>query len=117
MASNPLENHILRNRRPEAVLSGPPVPPKPNATPSLSQRRGLPPPEVPKQLKPLPPVPLPGAIGSKPLPRPPDRIRVGTTVLWIAGFGVWFVLVVVMLPVVMEREAMIGFNAWLRELW
>jgi hypothetical protein len=35
-------------------------------------------------------------------------------VLWVLGFVVWFVVVVVMLPVVMEREAMIGVNAWLR---
>ena len=87
------------------------MPPKP----SLSQRRGRLPPEPPRQLKPLPAVPQSDSVMEwKPLPRPPERARLGTTVLWVLGFVVWFVVVVVMLPVVMEREAMIGVNAWLR---
>jgi hypothetical protein len=77
------------------------VPPKP----SLSQRRGRLPPKPPQQLKPLPPVPPSPAVTEwKPLPRPPERARLGTTLLWVLGFAVWFVAVVVMLPVVMERE-------------
>jgi hypothetical protein len=35
----------------------------------------------------------------------------------VLGFAVWFAVVVVMLPVVMEREAMVGMNAWLRKRW
>lgn len=50
----------------------------------------------------------------KPLPRPPGGLKSGTTALWVAAFLVWFLLIVVMLPVVMERDAMIRMNAWLR---
>jgi hypothetical protein len=90
------------------------VPPKP----SLSQRRGRSTPKPPQQLKPLPPVPQsPSVTEWKPLPRPPERARLGTTLLWVLGFAVWFAVVVLMLPVVMEREAMVGVNAWLRKRW
>lgn len=104
----------LRNRRPQASLDGPPVPPKPGIKLSLSQRRGVTPPQPPKQLKPLPPVPRFGPFESKPLPQIPENVNIGTTALWIVAFVVWFLLIVVMLPIIMEREAMIGVNAWLR---
>ena len=128
MPSYPAEHQALRNRRPAAVDERPPVPPKQKSSPtlptkcslSLSRRRGLRIPELPKQMKPLPPVPQSHAEedvvwpGLKPLPRPPAKLHIGTTALWVAGFVVWFLLVVVMLPVIVEREAMISMNAWLR---
>lgn len=107
----------LRNRRQQSIADGPPVPPKPSKKLSLSQRRGLVPPEPPKQLKPLPPVPQLLPTESKPLPRLPYKLKLGKTALWFAVFAVWFVLIVVMLPIIMEREAMIGVNAWLRGWW
>jgi hypothetical protein len=117
--SSDLSNNqsLLRNRKPPPPTEGPPVPPKLNAQPSLSQRRGIGPLDPPKQLKPLPPVPQSDVPGSKPLPRPPQRVKLGATVLWIGAFAVWFLLIVAMLPVVMERDAMIGLNAWLWAWW
>ena len=128
MPTTPAPCQTLRNRKPPVLHHDPPpVPPKADtapklttAAPSLSQRRGVQTPEAPRRLKPLPPVPLTragrgdGGLDVKPLPRPPGGLKSGTTALWIAAFVVWFLLIVVMLPVVMEREAMIGMNAWLR---
>ncbi|KAF1926762.1 uncharacterized protein M421DRAFT_206125 [Didymella exigua CBS 183.55] len=107
----------IRNRRSHPISDGPPVPPKPSTELSLSQRRGLPPPEPPEHLKPLPPIPRPEPIESKPLPRTPGKIKIGTTALWVVAFAIWFLLIVVMMPVIMEREAMIRVNAWLRGWW
>lgn len=96
----------------------PPVPPKPHAKSSLSQRRGLQPPDPPKQLRPLPPVPQIGLeLDFKPLPQRPQQVQVYTTALFVAAFAVWFLLIVVMLPIIMEREAMVGLNTWLRRWW
>ncbi|KAF3045402.1 hypothetical protein E8E11_007669 [Didymella keratinophila] len=117
MSGDGTASQNLRNRRLPPIADGPPVPPKPNAKLSLFQRRALAPPEPPRQLKPLPPVPQPPSIESKPLPRPPHKLKLGITALWILAFTVWFLLVVVMLPIIMEREAMIGVNAWLRGWW
>ncbi|KAF2627080.1 hypothetical protein BU25DRAFT_68591 [Macroventuria anomochaeta] len=117
MSNNFSGSHTLRNRKLQTNLDGPPVPTKLDTKPSLFQRRGLQLPDPPRQLKPLPAVPLPDSVEYKPLPRPPESIKLGTTLLWIAGFAVWFMVVVVMLPVIMEREAMIGVNAWLRGKW
>jgi hypothetical protein len=117
MSSDRPAPQTLRNRRPQPFADGPPVPPKPSTELSLSQRRGLAPPQPPRQLKPLPPVPQLQLIESKPLPRPPDKLKLGTTALWIAAFAAWFLLIVVMMPIIMEREAMIGVNVWLRGWW
>jgi hypothetical protein len=99
--------------------AGPPVPPK--ALPALPKdphtqlrnRRPQPPPKDQKVL-PLPP-------SLKPLPQlPPNRDtspNYRTTLFWVLGFCVWFLIIVVMLPVIMERDAMPGFNRWLRKFW
>lgn len=107
----------LRNRKAPS-RAGPPVPPKPTVSLSLSQRRGRAAPTPPAQLKPLPQIPASRREDElKPLPRPPARLRLGETALWVVGFAAWFAVVVVLLPVVMEREAMIVVNAWLRGVW
>lgn len=51
----------------------------------------------------------------KPLPIPPKSSTLQLTLLWVAAFFVWFLLIVVLLPVVTEKDAMPGFNRWLRE--
>jgi hypothetical protein len=117
MLSDSPASQNLRHRKPQPIVDGPPVPPKSSTKQSLSQRRGVVPPQPPRQLKPLPPVPQLQSIEAKPLPRLPDRLKLGTTAFWFAAFAVWFLLIVVMLPVVMEREAMIGVNTWLRGWW
>jgi hypothetical protein len=53
-------------------------------------------------------------VRDKALPLPPVEVKVWTTVLWVLGFGVGFLVVVVLLPVVVEREAMVGVNGWLK---
>ncbi|KAF2711058.1 hypothetical protein K504DRAFT_500992 [Pleomassaria siparia CBS 279.74] len=65
---------------------------------------------VPPTPKPLPKPPI------KPLPAVPDQSvsRFLLTLSWILGFAVWFLLVVVLLPVIMERDAMPGLNTLLR---
>jgi hypothetical protein len=104
--------------------AGPPVPPKHyvvrssqsiQSTQQLRNRR--PPPPPPRDHKPLPVLP-----SSKPLPDLPSpgsdaRLNYRTTLLWVLGFCVWFLVIVVMLPVIMERDAMPGFNRWLRQCW
>ena len=117
MSSDGPASQNLRNRRQQLNSDGPPVPPKPSTKLSLSQRRGLALPAPPEQLKPLPPTPQLEWNESKPLPRPPTGFKLGTTVLWFVAFAAWFLLIVVMLPIILEREAMIGVNVWLRERW
>ena len=100
--------------------------PKPDSPlPSLPQRRGMRPLLPPKQSKPLPPIPRykhidflgQGPLQSKTLPRSPSNLNLTTTLLWVAGFCLWFLLIVVLLPVIMEKDAMPGFNRWLRKWW
>jgi hypothetical protein len=38
------------------------------------------------------------------------------TVILIAGFGIWFLVIVVLLPIITEKDAMPGFNKILRRL-
>ncbi|KAF2688857.1 hypothetical protein K458DRAFT_154031 [Lentithecium fluviatile CBS 122367] len=97
--------------------AGPPVPPK--ALPPLStklptglrSRRPQPPPKDQK----LPPLP-PTSKALSELP-PGGALDYRATLLWVLGFCVWFVVIVVMLPVIMERDVMPGFNRWLRQSW
>ncbi|KAF1952000.1 hypothetical protein CC80DRAFT_596917 [Byssothecium circinans] len=108
-------------QRRESVDVGPPVPPKADvAAPDhvnqaqIRQRRPQPP---PKDSKPLPSI---SNIASKPLPDQPaigESVKVDyrTTILWIVGFCIWFLLIVVLLPIIMERDAMPGFNRILRK--
>jgi len=90
------------------------VPPKEDVfNQQLRQRRRPPPPPLSKpsnNVKPLPPKPLPDLPSSNP--------RVGkvlATLLWILAFALWFLLIVLLFPIVMEREALIGLNTWLKE--
>ncbi|KAH7348190.1 hypothetical protein BKA66DRAFT_477292 [Pyrenochaeta sp. MPI-SDFR-AT-0127] len=115
-----LEGQHVRSRRPHATTSGPPVPPKPYTQErTSSQKRGI----ASKHSKPLPPVPpvthsggpIPSEAISKPLPGPPSTLSLRNTLLWIAAFCLWFLLTVVLLPVITEKDAMPGFNRWLRE--
>src|SRR5689334_13907767 len=98
----------------------PPVPPKESGQISetshtrIRQRRPHPPPKDDK--------PLPNAPQWKPLPAPPSGVRDSKpnhqiTLLWLVGFFVCFLLIVVLLPVIMEREAMINTNAYLSNLF
>ena len=38
------------------------------------------------------------------------------TMILVAGFGVWFLVIVVLLPIITEKDAMPGFNKLLRRL-
>ncbi|KAF2118664.1 hypothetical protein BDV96DRAFT_642847 [Lophiotrema nucula] len=92
--------------------------------PQPRQRKG--PPVPPKHYtKPLPPAPILNpsvekALPPKPLPLPPTQTALTSslrgTLLWAAAFLIWFLAVVVLLPVVTERDAMPGFNRWLRDM-
>ncbi|KAH7073626.1 hypothetical protein BKA63DRAFT_566816 [Paraphoma chrysanthemicola] len=118
-----VSNHDhLRNRKPQSYSDGPPVPPK-----GPLQGTSVPQPFIQRvtfeQAKPLPPVPtqVSGAVLGgevyKPLPAPPASVSFRSTLLWIAGFVLWFLLIVVLLPVVTEKDAMPAFNRWLRNIW
>ncbi|EUC38457.1 hypothetical protein COCCADRAFT_32397 [Bipolaris zeicola 26-R-13] len=120
-----MEIHQIRNRRPFLDQEGPPVPPKPYAsnTPSTTHDRLAAVTSTPGNAisKPLPPVPgsrlsrgAGSKVVSKPLPSPPKSSTVRSTFLWILGFAVWFLLIVILLPVITEKDAMPGFNRWLR---
>ncbi|KAF2788892.1 hypothetical protein K505DRAFT_420809 [Melanomma pulvis-pyrius CBS 109.77] len=61
--------------------------------------------------KSLPPKPLPGIPTAHANPKTPNYIF---TLYWIALFGVWFLIIILLLPVVMEKDAMPGLNRLLR---
>jgi hypothetical protein len=112
--------HNIRNRKHRANTNPPPVPPKDDSKGTLPSR-GL---AGSSSQKPLPSVPQSAPSGvpkkrslSKPLPAPPRISILRSTFLWVAGFCVWFLLLVLLLPVVMEKDAMPGVNRWLRKLW
>ena len=115
----------MRNRRLHAQDDGPPVPPKTFKTENISKaplRRVAPRPlDLQNHSKPLPPVPQSERAAaskseplSKPLPLPPKSVTLRSTLLWVAALFVWFLLIVVLLPVITEKDAMPGFNKWLR---
>jgi hypothetical protein len=115
----------LRSRKAHTTNNAPPVPPKdnPKATTSSRGLAAFPPisPNLNERSKPLPPIPRPAVIrersSSKPLPAPPRISILRSTLLWVGGFCVWFLLIVLLLPVVMEKDAMTGVNRWLRKIW
>ena len=120
-------DQYVRNRKPHAKDQGPPVPPKTLSTGNTIRtikRVAAPKPlKLHSQSKPLPSVPqLPAASlvtkeqQAKPLPAPPKSATWRLTLLWIAAFCVWFLLIAVLLPVITEKDAMPGFNKWLRTL-
>ena len=107
----------------------PPVPPKDSARATATttmasmvrQRRPPPLDEVPlKELKALPPLPPNKSLDHstqavfKPLPAVPRELNGKSTLIWITGLMVWFFLVILLLPVFLEAEAMPGMNRILR---
>lgn len=79
-----------------------------------------------KPLPPLPPsvqqkTPTSKPLSSKPLPSVPVSVQAQpnyrTAFLIVSGLFVWFLAIVVMLPIIMEREAMIGLNNVLRKVF
>ena len=104
-----INDQQLRVRKPRLRKEGPPVPPK--------EDRG-----VHLHNKPLPPTPglkdtdeVPRRdVYVKPLPRPPQNLNLRATCLWIALFAVWLLLIVLLLPVITEKDAMPSFHRWLR---
>ena len=109
-----LNDQGLRSRK--VLTNGPPVPPKSVSAQAPSLRS-------PTRLttKSLPPAPgldkRTKTIRARPLPPLPKGFRVKTTLLWVAGFCVWFLLIVILLPIITEKDAMPGFNRWLRQLY
>jgi hypothetical protein len=109
----------LRNRNIPRERTGPPVPPKSNDTQPLPAYK-----PAQSTHKPLPPTPdhdklwggHAGASSVKPLPPIPARSRLKMTLLWVAAFSVWFLLTVLLLPNITEKDAMPGLNRWLRKL-
>ena len=93
------------------------LPPKPTL-PLVLNRETKPLPSPPC-LTPTEPVGL-KCLPSKPLPAPPvapvtqTTVNYRSTLLWMAFFCVWFLLIGLLLPVIMERDAMLGLNLWLR---
>jgi hypothetical protein len=59
----------------------------------------------------LPSKPLPAAPAA---PVTPPTVNYRSTLLWLAFFCVWFLLIVLLLPLIMEKDAMPGLNRWLR---
>ncbi|KAH8631235.1 hypothetical protein IG631_12917 [Alternaria alternata] len=127
MSGIELSDQQLRNRRLHAQDEGPPVPPKTFNTeniPKAPLRRVAPRPlDLQNHSKPLPPVPQSERAAaskneplSKPLPLPPKNVTLRSTLLWVAALFVWFLLIVVLLPVITEKDAMPGFNKRLRSL-
>jgi len=57
-----------------------------------------------------------GEVDAKPLPDLPSSItgvKWKATALWVLAFAVWFAVVVVVLPVVLEREEVLrGLRGW-----
>jgi hypothetical protein len=122
MSGFELRDHNIRNRKPHADTQAPPVPPKDDPKDTTSIRGLTAPSHTPKERsKPLPPVPHSATpiltrerSLSKPLPAPPRFSILRSTLLWVMGFCVWFLLIVLLLPVIMEKDAMPGVNRWLR---
>ena len=120
-------DQYVRNRKPRTQEQGPPVPPKTLSTGNTIQstkRAAAPKPlNLHSHSKPLPSVPqlpVPTSVTeeqqTKPLPAPPKSATLRLTLLWVTAFCVWFLLIVVLLPVITEKDAMPGFNKWLRTL-
>jgi hypothetical protein len=120
------DQHV-RNRKLRTQDEGPPVPPKTFKTVNTSKpfrRVAAPAPlNLQRESKPLPLLPrspvatgLRAELQSKPLPLPPKSVTLRSTLLWVAALFLWFLLIVVLLPVITEKDAMPGFNRWLSAL-
>jgi len=127
MSENGPNDQYVRNRKPRPQDQGPPVPPKTlstgNTIRSIKRVATPKPLKLQSHSKPLPAVPRLSVTSSvtkeqqtKPLPAPPKSATLQLTLLWVAAFCVWFLLIAVLLPVITEKDAMPGFNKWLRTL-
>jgi len=98
----------LRNRQSRQDNSPlpPPVPPKPVRHDPQHQKT------TEQSTKPLPPTPT----DLKPLPPPPIGSVLKTISFWVTGFCLWFMLIVIMLPFITEKDAFPGLNRWFRML-
>lgn len=113
-----------------------------SSTKALQERKLFTPISTNKRLPPEPPLPLDPNRETKPLPSPPclvvselvaskclpskplpaapvapvtpTTVNYRSTLLWMAFFCVWFLLIVLLLPLIVERDAMPGLNRWLR---
>lgn len=113
-----------------------------SSTKALRKRKLVTPISTNKRLPPKPPLPLVSNRETKPLPSPPcltpteivvlkrlplkplpappvapvtpATVNYRSTLLRMAFFCVWFLLIVLLLPVIMERDAMPGLNRWLK---
>jgi hypothetical protein len=52
---------------------------------------------------------------AKPLPEIPRRPDYTTTLFWIGGMGIWFLAVVLLLPVFLEGDALPRLNGGIRK--
>ncbi|KAF9732201.1 hypothetical protein PMIN03_011094 [Paraphaeosphaeria minitans] len=95
--------------------------PRSISTPQARRRR--PAPLAGPAVKPLPPPPPAGDAvrfekaesgAGKALPAIPWRPNYHGTILWIAALGIWFVLVVLLLPGFLAGDALPGLNRMLR---
>jgi hypothetical protein len=127
MSAFQFRDQHVRNRKLRTQDEGPPVPPKSfelENTAKSFRRMAVPSPlNLQRHSKPLPLLPRSpvtnGAsegLQSKPLPLPPKSVTLRSTLAWVAALFVWFLLIVVLLPVITEKDAMPGFNRWLRTL-
>ncbi|OAL01915.1 hypothetical protein IQ06DRAFT_129441 [Phaeosphaeriaceae sp. SRC1lsM3a] len=104
----------LRNRYVQVPSSEEPPPPPPKShTVSTGSRSSKPLPSIPgyQEMK------SKGIAENKPLPSPPNGLSLKSLSMWIAGICLWFLAIVVLLPIITERDAMPGFNTWLRRRW
>jgi hypothetical protein len=113
----------LRHRYVPRNANAPPVPPK-SSDSSTTRGRGHARPQSARLQKPLPLYPpLYGKRSKgdeslhKPLPQPPFGSSFKNILLWVGGFCVWFIIIVLLLPVILEEDAMPGLNRWLRSFW
>jgi hypothetical protein len=92
MSTSSAQDSVFSREKPLPVAPGLPRPPRPNS------------------IKPLP---------QKPLPDPPARPRkekLTSTILIVFGLLIWFLAIVTLLPIILEREAMPGLNKFLRQI-
>jgi hypothetical protein len=126
MTANIAQAETLRHRNVSTHPQGPPVPPKLGyLSHGEPQQRSLQTPRFAQSSKVLPPIPPhrseippgPEDVYSKPLPQPPPTRIFKTILTWIFGFLIWFLLIVILLPIITEQDAMPSFNGWLRSLF
>ena len=96
----------LRNRNKQSLNDGRPPVPNKGMKPLPSTPRAY-----QKDLKrlPLPPKPLPA------VPVESEKPNYAHTLYWTVFFCIWFLLTVLLLPIILEKDAMPGLNRILRK--